>query len=214
MEMLTVYNTFARMGERIYPTAIQRVEDTRGHEVALERPQPEREFDAYNVSQLVSMLIDVVETGTGKSARVEGRVVAGKTGTTDRVVDIWFAGFTPDISTVVWMGNEHNQPLRGVFSFNAAQVFHDYTTAYYQAHPLPSRGFDLVDAPGGQPKKTKAAVAPSPIKPLENANAETSPAAPQSPVLLEDQHRPSDPSPSPSSPTSPPPPPVPMAPVN
>ncbi|MEB3205728.1 MAG: PBP1A family penicillin-binding protein [Vampirovibrionales bacterium] len=219
MEMLTVYNTFARMGERILPTAIQRVEDTRGHDVALERPQPERVFDAYNVSQLVSMLIDVVETGSGKSARVEGRVVAGKTGTSDRVVDIWFAGFTPDISTVVWMGNERNQPLRGVFSFNAAQVFHDYTKAYYEAHPLPARGFDLVELRGKYPKKKKLDAANAPSKPPAATEASPSDSATQNAMDSNQEPRnPQAPSSTPQQTSLPPaatlpPPPVPLAPV-
>ncbi|MEB3244856.1 MAG: PBP1A family penicillin-binding protein [Vampirovibrionales bacterium] len=144
LEMLTVYNTFARLGERVMPTAIRRIEDATGQEVAIERPEAEHVFDAFNVSQLVSMLIDVVEKGTGKAAMIEGRSVAGKTGTTDSVRDIWFAGFTPDVSTVVWMGNDRYIPLQGVFSSNAARVFHDYMAGYYEAHPLPKRGFDLV----------------------------------------------------------------------
>ncbi|SPH16734.1 Penicillin-binding protein 1B [Defluviimonas aquaemixtae] len=64
--------------------------------------------------QLVYMMSQVVERGTGRRARLEDRPVAGKTGTTQGARDAWFIGFTGNYVTGVWMGNDDNTPLTGV----------------------------------------------------------------------------------------------------
>lgn len=64
--------------------------------------------------QLVWMMHQVVETGTGTRARVDGWQIAGKTGTTQAARDAWFIGFTGDYVTGVWMGYDDNTPLTGV----------------------------------------------------------------------------------------------------
>ncbi len=64
--------------------------------------------------QLVYMMNQVVERGTGQRAKLEGRAVAGKTGTTQGARDAWFVGFTADYVAGVWMGYDDNSPLTGV----------------------------------------------------------------------------------------------------
>ncbi len=63
---------------------------------------------------LVYMLHQVVETGSGVRAQMDGWQVAGKTGTTQGAKDAWFIGFTADYVTGVWMGYDDNTPLTGV----------------------------------------------------------------------------------------------------
>jgi penicillin-binding protein 1A len=156
LEMANAYSTFARGGIRLKPTGILRLEDSYGREIMLEDRKPERVFEIEPLSQLVSILIDVVEMGTGKNARLPGRQIAGKTGTTDHVADIWFAGFTPDMTTVVWMGNGKKPvPLNGVFSSNSAQVWHDYADAYYKLHPVVPTTFPILLDEHGMPKRMK-----------------------------------------------------------
>ncbi len=65
-------------------------------------------------AQLVYMMNQVIEAGSGKRARLEGREVAGKTGTTQGAKDAWFVGFTADYVAGVWMGYDDNTPLKGV----------------------------------------------------------------------------------------------------
>jgi 1A family penicillin-binding protein len=65
-------------------------------------------------AELVYMMNQVVETGTGRRAKLEGREAAGKTGTTQGARDAWFIGFTADYVTGVWMGNDDNSRLTGV----------------------------------------------------------------------------------------------------
>jgi penicillin-binding protein 1A len=148
MEIATAYSTFARGGVRMSPTAIRRIEDSRGQPVAFDQPVPERVFDPEPVASLVSILTDVVEKGTGKNARLldaDGKVVrrvAGKTGTTDNVRDIWFTGFTSDMTACVWMGNTKYVPLHGVFSSNTAKTWHDFAEAYYKIRLIPPMEFE------------------------------------------------------------------------
>ncbi|MFA7433870.1 MAG: PBP1A family penicillin-binding protein [Gemmobacter sp.] len=63
---------------------------------------------------LTYMLIEVINSGTGGRARLDGREAAGKTGTTQSTRDAWFMGFTADYVTGVWMGYDDNTPLTGV----------------------------------------------------------------------------------------------------
>lgn len=143
IELANAYATFARGGIRMKTTPIRRLEDSRGNPVDIERPKGVRVFDPEPVAELVSILIDVVEKGTGKNAILEGRRVAGKTGTTDMVRDIWFMGMTTDMATCVWMGNQKYVPLRGVFSSNSAKVWGDFAKKYYELHPVPARDFPV-----------------------------------------------------------------------
>ncbi|MBA7557781.1 hypothetical protein ES705_50553 [subsurface metagenome] len=56
------------------------------------------------------MMEEVIKRGTGWNAKI-GRPAAGKTGTTDDFVDAWFIGFTPDLVTAVYIGNDDRKPL-------------------------------------------------------------------------------------------------------
>ncbi len=63
---------------------------------------------------LTYMMAEVMNSGTGKRARLDDREAAGKTGTTTSARDAWFVGFTADYVVGVWMGNDDNRPLKGV----------------------------------------------------------------------------------------------------
>jgi penicillin-binding protein 1A len=137
LEVITAYSTIARGGVYMKPTVLLRVEDSRGREIQISHPQAERRFDPEPVYNLISILQDVVEKGTGKNAIIEGRPVAGKTGTTDEMRDIWFTGFTTDMVGSVWMGNDRYVPLHGVFSSNSVTVWGNFAREYYKMYPLP-----------------------------------------------------------------------------
>lgn len=67
-----------------------------------------------SAQQLIYMMHQVVENGTGMRAQIPGVEVAGKTGTTQAARDAWFLGFTADYVAGVWMGYDDNSPLSGV----------------------------------------------------------------------------------------------------
>jgi 1A family penicillin-binding protein len=74
----------------------------------------ERVISERAAGQLVWMLTQVIERGTGTRARLPDRPAAGKTGTTQAARDAWFIGFTADYVAGVWMGYDDNTPLTGV----------------------------------------------------------------------------------------------------
>ena len=78
-------------------------------------------------SMLVELMQGVVESGTGKAARLNGVPVGGKTGTTQENRDAWFIGFTPDMTVGVWVGNDDNAPMSGVTGGDIpARIWHEF----------------------------------------------------------------------------------------
>jgi len=119
LEMASAYLTFARRGERVDPNVIVKVTDSDGKvlwepEVRRTRVMGEEEADVVN-----HVLQQVVRRGTGTRARLD-TPVAGKTGTTQSYGDAWFVGYTPRLSTAVWIGFPEGQDheLRGVHGIN------------------------------------------------------------------------------------------------
>lgn len=73
-----------------------------------------RLLDTQILERMNVMMRTVVSAGTGKAARLEGRDVAGKTGTTNDYRDAWFVGYTPDYVAGVWVGNDDNSKMSRV----------------------------------------------------------------------------------------------------
>jgi penicillin-binding protein 1A len=79
--------------------------------------------------ELIYMMSRVIEEGTGRRAKLDGRQAAGKTGTTQAARDAWFIGFTADYVVGVWMGNDDNTPLTGVTGGGLpAEIWHEVMT--------------------------------------------------------------------------------------
>ena len=74
----------------------------------------ERVIDARAAQALTYMMYEVVQSGTGQRAKIDGIEIAGKTGTTQAARDAWFIGFTSEFVVGVWMGYDDNTPLKGV----------------------------------------------------------------------------------------------------
>ena len=92
-----------------------------------EKSDSEPLSDPQSLYQLVSIMQGVVERGTGKQARVPGQTIAGKTGTTNEVKDVWFVGFSKNLIAGVYLGYDTPKPLgNGIGSYTAAAVFADF----------------------------------------------------------------------------------------
>ena len=147
LEVATMYSTLAREGVYLKPLIIRYITDSKGNIIESNKNEPVRVISSKFVRQLNSILIDAVEKGTGRQARLKDRTVAGKTGTTDDFKDIWFSGFTPDTVTTIWMGNDENKSLRGVFSGNCAALWKNFSEKYYQKKNIIAETFRLPKPP-------------------------------------------------------------------
>lgn len=103
LELAAAYAAFANLGIYNSPVSILKVEDYNGTTLFEADPSPRRAMKETTAYLMTDMMKSVVQRGTGTGAQI-GRPVAGKTGTTDEGKDIWFAGYTPDLVGVVWIG--------------------------------------------------------------------------------------------------------------
>lgn len=118
LELAGAYATFAAGGVYEEPRIVTRIVGPDGKDVPLEAPPPSRRvLEPAESYVITSMLQSVVDHGTGTRAKALGRPVAGKTGTTNDehhgTKDTWFAGYSTEIATVVWVGYDDNKPLGG-----------------------------------------------------------------------------------------------------
>lgn len=104
LEMASAYATFANDGVRVEPTAIERISTASGEVLYEAEPERERAVDTDVARGVTHVLRQVVNRGTGTGADLP-RPEAGKTGTSQMWRDAWFAGYVPQLATVVWMGN-------------------------------------------------------------------------------------------------------------
>lgn len=108
IEMTRAYGAFANGGYKVDPYAVERVETSRG-KVIYQAPKTKtaKVMDIHTAAVMTAMLKTVIKSGTGVAANI-GKPAAGKTGTTDDSKDACFIGYTPDIVTGVWVGNDDN----------------------------------------------------------------------------------------------------------
>ena len=111
LEMASAYATFASNGWRSNTTLILRVTDSQGNVLLDNTPDPKLVLDPWATASLTSILQGVIDSGTGKRAQLGGRPAAGKTGTTSSERDVWFVGYTPQMSAAVWVGNDDYRPM-------------------------------------------------------------------------------------------------------
>ncbi|MEV5411529.1 transglycosylase domain-containing protein [Thermopolyspora sp. NPDC052614] len=104
------FGVFAAEGLYYEPHVIRSIKDASGavHDVAV---QGRRVFRPETAADTTYALTQVVEAGTGTSARLPDRPAAGKTGTTDKSASVWFVGYTPQLSTAVNMFRDDNKPV-------------------------------------------------------------------------------------------------------
>lgn len=150
LEMAAAYGAFANKGVYIKPTAIVKILDRNGNVLEdnssdVQKTQVMSEKTAY---EMTSMLEGVIARGTGTAASI-GRPAAGKTGTTDDNHDAWFIGYTPDIVTAVWVGDDTgSQSLGEIYGGTVpAQIWHDY-----MASAVSGTSADDFDFPAGMGK--------------------------------------------------------------
>jgi penicillin-binding protein 1A len=142
LELTDAFTPFANGGYKAPVHLIQRVTDSSG-KVRYEYKQPaaERVVDARNVGMMNAMLRRTVEDGTAKSGQF-GWPAAGKTGTSQNFRDAWFIGYTANLTTGVWFGNDDGKPMKHVSGGSLpVKAWKEFMVA---AH----KGVPLADLPG------------------------------------------------------------------
>ena len=114
MEMTGAYAALANEGEGVWPYGIREIHSSEG-ELLYRRAGsgPGRVIAPGNVARLHDMLSAVIALGTGQAAWIS-RPAAGKTGTSQDFRDAWFIGYSADLVTGVWFGNDNNTPMAKV----------------------------------------------------------------------------------------------------
>lgn len=137
------YSAFVNGGHKIEPKLVDYIEDRYGNVLSGQKtkivdwtpdalPTEEEQTaeplsDPQSLYQLVSILQGVVERGTGRQAAIPGHTIAGKTGTTNDVKDVWFVGFSKNIIAGVYLGYDTPRPMgKGAGSHMAASVFSEF----------------------------------------------------------------------------------------
>ena len=156
LEMASAYGVFANHGVKVEPTPVLRILDVHGGTVEDNRqPNGQRVLSEAVADNVTAVLQGVIEKGTGRRADI-GRPAAGKTGTSENWENAWFVGYTPTLSTAVWMGYPRaNVSMANVHGVDhvvggslPSMIWHDFMAeavkdvpplAFSEAAPLPSR---------------------------------------------------------------------------
>ena len=163
IELTNAYAHLASNGAIVNPYGISQINTSKG-ELIYQRTSSGNGYvlNSSTVGMMNDMLMSVVNSpaGTGKAAQI-GRPVAGKTGTTSDYRDAWFMGYTPDLVTGVWVGNDNNTPMKKVTGgMLPAQIWHAYmidAVSKMSVRAIPTDG----SAPAALPWQTGTSQFPS-----------------------------------------------------
>jgi len=128
LELTSAYAAFFNGGARVTPFGIETVQiGDRTNDAG--RTAPQTVLDPDRAAMMARMLTAVVARGTGQAASIPGRMVAGKTGTTQDFRDAWFIGRVDGLIIGVWLGNDDGQPMRNVTGGSLpARLFREIAT--------------------------------------------------------------------------------------
>ncbi|MEV6737331.1 transglycosylase domain-containing protein [Streptomyces sp. NPDC051104] len=203
IRMAGAYATFAASGKQNDPYSVDFVKSKDGP-VFEHRKQAKDAFTAKVAGNVTDVLKTVVDKGTGTAAKLPGRDVAGKTGTTDGNKSAWFVGYTPQLSTAISMfrmdDNESNKNRTFLEMYGTggqkeihgasfpAEIWHDYMEQALKGQPAKS-------FPTPEPIGTVVNDTPSPSvtpTPTQSVTQSPTPSATPSPSLTSSSPSPSD----------------------
>jgi len=106
INLTAAYSVFPNKGKLIEPYGVMEVVDGNGRLVWRVKPNKKAVISRESAAVITDMLQSVIQDGTGKKAKIIQRPIAGKTGTTNEYKDALFIGFSPSITTGVWVGQD------------------------------------------------------------------------------------------------------------
>lgn len=134
IEMASAYGVLATNGVYCRPYALIKIVDREGKVLFEQKSSSKQVVDAKAAYLTTNMLEDVLVSGTASGMGI-GRPAAGKTGTTDTNIDAWFVGYTPNLSTAVWVGDDNNQSIHMYGSGAPLSIWHDFMVNALAATP-------------------------------------------------------------------------------
>ncbi|MGZ4708443.1 MAG: transglycosylase domain-containing protein, partial [Acidimicrobiales bacterium] len=146
LQMASAYSAIPNGGVHEQPYFVERVEDRDGRVLIQHTLDGTRAFSAATACNVTQMLQQNVKGGTATRARLDDQAAAGKTGTTQDNTDAWFVGYTPYLTTAVWMGIPSGSVPMGDFGGYAevfggtipALIWHAFNEQYHQGRdPVP-----------------------------------------------------------------------------
>jgi penicillin-binding protein 1A len=138
LDLTTGYAAFANGGDGVIPHVIVRIRTESG-KLLYERKGSGlgRVIEPQHEADMVAMMTGTVTSGTGRAASLGARPVAGKTGTSQDYRDAWFVGFTSNLITGVWIGNDSGTPMkRATGGGLPARIFKTYMLKAEQGLPV------------------------------------------------------------------------------
>ncbi|HKY14193.1 MAG TPA: penicillin-binding transpeptidase domain-containing protein, partial [Microthrixaceae bacterium] len=142
VSMAGAYAAAANDGVYHEPYVIESIQDADG-KVLYQHDDPGLRVVSVQTARLVNEVLESnVTSGTGRRARLGDRPAAGKTGTTQENSDVWFAGYTPQLSTAVWIGSPDGQKpvvIRGKSQFGAdepSRIWNAFMEPYHKGLPV------------------------------------------------------------------------------
>lgn len=144
-DMVIVYGTFANGGYRVQPYSIEKIETQRGKIIyQAGRTRITKVLDKETAGMMTAMLKKVITNGTGRGADI-GKPMGGKTGTTNENKDAWFIGYTPDIVTGVFIGNDDNHSIGLTGGSAPARIWKDMMKVATEKYGNTDFDYDPVD---------------------------------------------------------------------
>jgi len=190
-ELVGAYAPFANGGQGVSPHVVTKIRTTQG-KLLYARPADQlgQVVEPRHVAMMNTMMQETLLSGTARKAEIPGWMAAGKTGTSQDFRDAWFIGYTANLVTGVWLGNDDNSPTRKATGGGLpVEVWTRFMRAAHQGVPvagLPGlqAGFfsNLVQAvsqtsapvnapspasPAGRPAPTRTSLRPEPAAGLD-----------------------------------------------
>ncbi|GAA8702301.1 transglycosylase domain-containing protein [Helicobacter pylori] len=139
------YSLFSNYGTMLKPMLIESITNQQNDVKTFTSMETKKITSKEQAFLTLSVLMNAVENGTGRLARIKGLEIAGKTGTSNNNIDAWFIGFTPTLQSVIWFGRDDNTPIGkgatgGVVS---APVYSYFMRNILAIEPSLKRKFDV-----------------------------------------------------------------------
>lgn len=190
LDMASAYSTLANKGVHYEPNPITKITTTSGKVIYKAKPNGRRVLDEKVAQQATDILQEVIKRGTGTRANI-GRPAAGKTGTSENLSDAWFCGYTPELTTVVWVGYpDKRREMRNVHGIQVvggsfpAEIWRKFMLAALAGKPVSQFEASPPSEPTPSPEPAPAPLTPRKVIPMPQPMAPVPPPVNPSPPSL------------------------------